>query len=413
MLLILLACLTWGAACQNGSGERGSMWEWLRPGGDSEETGDSEVKADSEGMKEKEIEPDDRVAAADAVSGGDLESGPGPSTGAIHSDALLVNGETIRVADILEPILPVIEQQMRGLPPAAYYERVGELVRQQIVEVVAQQLIWRRAEGEIAEETQPRIDKAVEKMEKERINREFNGSETRYQKYLAGRGKTRSEVRQRLRRSIIIDNYLREHLLSLVAAPRKPELMRYYTAHEEEFSSPAEREMLLIDSPVAAFVDGRKVLTEERRQEAAGQARQAIEDAAEALQAGESFEDVVQRYSHGVNKKKGGAWGFISRPLRGRWAKPSKRLFELSPSEISEIIESADSFFIVKLGQIRGGQVVSFQEAQPQITQRLRQQRFAVLRGEFLQKELKESTIGSLEAFTAEVLKVIPGPVGG
>ncbi len=382
--------------------------------GGSEGTGDSEGQAESEERKatENEREPDDRVAVADDVSGGELGSGPGPSWGAIHSDALLVNGETIRVADILEPILPIIEQQMRGLAPAAYYERVGELVRQQIVEVVAQHLIWRRADGEIAEETQPRIDKAVEKMEKERINREFNGSETRYQKYLAGRGKTRAEVRQRLRRSIIIDNYLREHLLSLVAAPRKAELLGYYTAHAEEFSSPAEREMLLIDAPVAAFVDRGRALTEERRQEAAGQARQAIEDAAEALQAGDPFEDVVQRYSHGVNKKKGGAWGFISGPLRGRWAKPSERLFELSPGELSEIIEAADSFFIVKLGQIRGGQVVSFQEAQPQITQRLRQQRFTVLRGEFLQKELEESTIGSLEDFTEEVLKVIPGPVG-
>jgi hypothetical protein len=446
LMLILLACLTCGAGCQDAAGERVTFWQWLRSRNDSPEgkesptgRGDRVATADhAEGENPPEaatdaagdnaerdtgpvvpgepafgrIEETSAAAASRSVGREDLASKPPPSPAAIHSGVLIVNDETITVEDILEPILPVIEQRLQGLPSDTYYGRVGELVHEQILEAVAQHLIWRRAQSEIDEETHPRIDKAVAKMEKERINREFNGSETRYQKYLSGRGKSRAEVRQRLRRSIVIDNYLREHLLRLVPAPRKQELMRYYTAHQEEFGRPAEREMLLIDAPVAAFVDRRKVLSEEHRREATRLARQAIEDAAEALRAGEPFEKVVERYSQGINKHKGGAWGFISSPLRGRWAQPSKRLFELSPSETSEIIESADSFFIVRLGQVRGGENLSFQGAQPQITRRLRQQRFSLLRGEFLQKELKQSTIGSLDAFSAEVLKAIPVPRG-
>ncbi len=354
--------------------------------------------------------------AAPEPAPADVTASPGPEeqapATAIHSDALVVNDDTLSVNDILEPLLPSLEQLARELPPRAYYERVGELVRRQIIEAVAQHLIWRRARLKITEEMNPQIDQTVDRVEKDRINREFGGSETRYQKYLAQRRKTRAEVRERLRRAVVVEAYLREHLLPLIPAPRKPELRQFYDTHRDRFTRPARRELWLIDVPVAEFLEPRRPSTATERERARTQARAAVEEAAAALRAGQPFEEVARRYSRGPNRENGGSWGMIAEPLQGRWREPSRRLEQMQPGEVSEILEAEDGFFIVKLGRQEGGEEVSFVEAQPQIVEYLRQERFSRLRAEFLQGELERSTLGSLDAFVTEVLKAVPPPAG-
>ncbi len=342
-----------------------------------------------------------------------------PSSGAIRANALVVNNETIRVSDILEPIQPKLEQLSRELPPEIYYQRAAQIIRLQIVEAVAQHLIWRRAQSHVNDDMKPQLDKAVDKMEKERINREFGGRETVYEKFLTKHGKTRSEVRERLQRTVVIDSYLRDRLLPLVPMPRKSELWEFYQAHRQEFESQERREMFLIDIPVRAFVEKKGIYGPSAEELAAARdkARQSAEEAAAALSKGESFEEVARKYSHGPRREDGGVWGFITKPsdsthapLQGRWATPSRRLFELKAGQVSEIIEdkAADGFFIVKAGQVEAANVVSFQDAQPDIVDNLRQQRFVKLRADFLQDELDKSTIGSLDDFMDIVMEAIP-----
>lgn len=366
----------------------------------------------------------DSSAAARYARTADAVDRRSPSPGAIRADALVVNNETISVIDILEPIQPNLEQLSRELPPEIYYQRAAQVVRLQIVEAVAQHLIWRRAQAQVSENLKPQLDKAVDRMEKERINREFGGRETIYEKFLTKHGKSRSEVRERLRRTVVIDSYLRDRLLPLVPMPRKNELWDFYQAHKRDFESQARREMFLIDIPVGAFVERRSVYgpNSEELAAASERARQSAEEAAAALAAGESFDEVARRFSHGPRREDGGAWGFITMPsdtahapLQGRWATPSRRLFELEAGQVSEIIKdpSGDGFFIVKAGRAEEASVVSFQDAQPEIVDTLRQQRFVKLRADFLQSELDKSTIGSLDEFMEIVMEAIPYPRSG
>lgn len=333
-----------------------------------------------------------------------------PSAHAIHSDVLLVNDDKLSVSDVLEPINANIEHLAKTLPPASYYEEISEMVRQQIIESVAQLLIWRRAQGMITEEMEPNLEKAIDKMEKERINREFQGRETIYEKYLAKHSKTREQVRERLKRSIVIDSYLRDHLLPLVPTPRKQDLRDYYESNKAQFSPSPRREMLLIDVPVAAFVDVADRGNPQAIQDARDAAKANAEEALAALKNGEAFEEVARRLSKGVNARDGGKWGFIEHPLKGRWEKPSMALFDLQEGEISDVIEAADSYFIVKVGKVEGAKGQTFTEAQQEIARILRQRKFAKLRAEFLQTELERSTISSLDEFVAEVLRAVPQP---
>lgn len=428
MLAIVLAA---PCACMDSAGNRMTMQEWWESRFSQKKT-DSLAEArnarrDEKASAEKGAAPDvaDPVPLASdsrrpaAPLPEPHSAGPEAPPDAIRSEGLIVDDETIRVEDIMEPILSRLPAMAADLPPDVYWRKVGELARQHIIEAVAQHLIWRRAHQQMTDELKPQLEKAVDKMEKERINREFGGRETVYEKYLAKHGRTRDQVRERLRRSVLIDSYLRDRLLPMVPQPRKQELMDYYQAHADEFSQPARREMYLIEVPITAFLDLRKPVTHEDEQAATANARKAAQDAAEALKAGELFAGVARKYSYGLHKEDGGCWGFITAaapgqtaPLQGRWEVPSRKLFELGPGDTSEVIEGVKCFFIVRVGRIETGKMQTFQEAQPDISNNLRQQRFMKLRADFLQKELDKSTIGSLDDFVRAVLNAVPSEPG-
>lgn len=353
----------------------------------------------------------DRALAAEFA-----QAAPAPPPGAVLPDVLVVDDERITVSDILEPVTHRLEELAGSLPAAAYFDEAAKLVRSQIVENVAQHLIWRRASTHLTEEMEPQVEKAIGKMEKDRINREFGGRETLYEKYLAQHGKSRDDVKKRLRKVVLIDSYLRDRLLPQINSPRKQELVAYFNQHRAEFSRPERREMLLIDVPVNAFLDTRRWPTQQEQQEAEAKARAEIEAAHAALQRGEPFEDVARKHSRGLHTETGGNWGMITKPagsesaLQGHWEAPSRRLFELQAGETSEILHAANSFFIVRAGQIEPADEMTFQQAQPKIVDTLRQERFIRLRTEFLQAELEKSTIGSLEDFVTRVMRAIPRP---
>ena len=339
-----------------------------------------------------------------------------PPPGAILPDVLVVDNRKISVNDILEPLGPELEKLAGSESPSSYYKDAANLVRPQIIEQVAQHLIWRRAQEHVTDEMKPVIDKAVAKMEKDRINREFGGRETLYEKHLTEHKMTRDEVKEKLRRTILIDSYLRDRLLPQVPPPRRQELMEYYQRHQNEFSQAERREMLLIDIPAAAFLEPGRWATKAAHEAANKEARARIEEAAAALKRGEKFEEVARKYSEGLHASEGGTWGMITRPepgkaaLQGHWEVPSRKLFEMAPGQTSEIIEAAKSYFIVKVGKYEPGTVASFQEAQPEISAKLRQERFMKLRAQFLQSELQKSTIGSLEDFINRVMQSLPPP---
>lgn len=340
-----------------------------------------------------------------------------PSRGIVSSDGLRVNDESIPVSEILEPLAARMAEIPRDLPEGLYFREIADLIRPQIVEVVAQHLIWSRAKRQLTPELEPNVDKAIDKMEKDRINREFDGRETEYERYLARNKTNREQVRERLKRVLVIDSYLRDRLLPQIPQPRKDELLQYYHSHPDEFTQPERREMFLIDIPIAAFLDLSRPVRKADEDAAYKKAQASIQKAEQALAAGRPFEQVCRDYSQGLRKSEGGCWGFITRPapgqpaaLQGHWEMPSRRLFELEAGQTSEAFEAARSFFIVRVGRIEGGTTKSFQDAQPEIVDKLQQERFIRLRREFLKQQLEDSTIGSLEEFVTAVIREVPGP---
>jgi len=428
---LILLLISVGPACMNADGSRTTLQQWwenrFATSGDPEplehETPSTEPIVVARDPDSAAVATDDEPASRTKIADADAGSTPGrvsrPPLGAIRSDALLINNEAITVKDILEPLMPKIEELPKTLPAGSYYERVVDLVQQQLKDTVAQRLIYRRARQTINDAMEPRIDKVVEQMERERINREFGGLETRYAQYLQDQKKTREEVRDRLRRFVVVESYLQDQLLPMIAAPRKRELMNYYRAHLPEFSKPERREMFLVDIPSYTFVDFSLPPSPDAEEKAERAARASIDVAAGALADGRPFSEVAGAFSKGPHAGDGGAWGFISSPMAGPWKLPYERFVEMGEGEISDVIEVNDEvangltmkrFFIVKVGRVEGGLVTSFKDAQPEIVMHLKKQQFQKLKYEFLRKEFDRSTIGDLREFLPTIMQSIPRP---
>ncbi|MFQ5502159.1 MAG: peptidylprolyl isomerase [Phycisphaerae bacterium] len=428
---LILLLIPVGLACMDSDGNRTTLQQWWK---NRFVTGSESAVSASESPATEPIvvtrasdsetgttddKQENRTQVADATIGPTSGRVSRPPLGAIRSDALLINNEAITARDILEPLMPQIEELSKTLPAGSYYERVVDLVQQQLKDTVAQRLIYRRARQTINDSIEPRIDKAVEQMERERINREFGGLETRYAQYLQDQNKTREEVRERLRRFVVVDSYLRDQLLPMIGAPRKRELMNYYRAHLAEFSKPERREMFLIDIPSYIFVDIKASPSPDAEEKAERAARASIDVAAGALADGRPFSEVAGAFSKGPHAGDGGAWGFISSPMAGPWKLPYERFVEMGEGEISDVIEvdhevanglTMKRFFIVKVGRVEGGTVTSFKDAQPEIVMHLKNQQFQKLKYEFLRKEFDRSTIGDLREFLPTIMQSIPRP---
>ncbi|MFQ5428825.1 MAG: peptidylprolyl isomerase [Phycisphaerae bacterium] len=430
LTLISLLLIGMAPACVDAAGNRVTLRQWWddRLGNRSSEPSEATASRPSTTTRPDAPERSDaEVARRSAPAAESATPAEGAATGyraarpprhAIQADALEIDGRrVVTVEQILEPLMPQLREMAAVLPAAVYYDRATELVRRRLRDVMSLHLIYRRAGQRITAEMEPQISKAVERMERDRINREFNGLETRYTQFLRKQGKTREEAREQLRKVVVVDSYLQDRLYPMIPEPRKRELLDYYKSHRSDYSRPERRELFLIDIPCAAF------LGPEARPDdlplAVQKAREAIEAAARELAEGKPFEEVARRYSQGPHRADGGAWGDITSPMAGRWQAPYARFLQMKEGEISEIIEvdhpaphghTVKTFFIVKAGRIEPATVRSFRDAQPEIIRILKHESFQRLRARFLQKEFDRATIDSLNAFGELVMRSIPEP---
>ena len=75
-----------------------------------------------------------------------------PPPGAILPDVLVVDDTKISVNDILEPMVPRLQDMAKSQPAETYYADAAKIVKAQIVEQVAQHLIWRKANENVTDE---------------------------------------------------------------------------------------------------------------------------------------------------------------------------------------------------------------------------------------------------------------------
>ncbi len=330
----------------------------------------------------------------------------------VGSGILFVNGETLTLEQVLEPILEDLKQRAVTMPAERYIEHVRDLVSSQIWQNVSEILVYQDARRALDERYNEALDREVDRVLQERVNNEFGGRQARFEKHLADLGLSLKEVRERTARRLLVGDYLRRKLTGGAPEPRRDELWDYYDKHREEYRSPARAELRLIDIPFDAFVEGGRAGRDTPDwMRSRDQAQRQIHLALGELDAGRSFAEVASRYSRGVRADKGGDWGFIGPDsLAGRYRIAGTVLFSLSPGAHSRVIEGEDGYFIVGAGRIEREHVLTFEEAQPRIREALRNRWFEEREREYLAQLRAKAHFRRWDEFTGEVIRALPRP---
>jgi parvulin-like peptidyl-prolyl isomerase len=168
-----------------------------------------------------------------------------------------------------------------------------------------------------------------------------------FDRMLREAGMTLKGFRMRIHRSLLV-----EKLLAKRAAIDEHSLRQYYEAHRADFTS--TQKVHLFDIVTLTL-------------EEAYAAR-------EQLAAGEPFSTVAAEVSHDPTAREGGDRGWVT-PDDVLVDKVREVVFSMQLGEISNPVQMEDHCHIFYAKEVQAGQTVSFEEAKPEITRLLREQK--------------------------------------
>lgn len=334
------------------------------------------------------------------------ETGP-----VIRADIMLVNGQQARSADVLEPIWHRLERMAAKTKPEDYPEQMHRVVYDRIRETINEFLVWTEVKKKTTTEMEETLKKVVDKEVRDRINKEFEGSQAKFERYLSLRGLTLEDYKVQEGRRISVHTYLREEILPQIRVSRR-QLVQYYTENKKRFESPSKVRLQMIELPISEFLpEGRRdeAAKLEAHDKAEAQARKIMEE----LKAGKDFAEVAKTYSKGLHAEEGGRWDWINEDtgMAGRWAQPAKAAFGLKGGEFSGLIETPDGFFIVRAEEKVEGKKQTFEQVQNDLDQQLRDLMFERASLQFLAKLWVKADIQGYEAFRNRCFTLAP-PAG-
>jgi parvulin-like peptidyl-prolyl isomerase len=174
-------------------------------------------------------------------------------------------------------------------------------------------------------------------------------------------------------------NDLRDHIMILKLANREvrstilldeKQLLDYYESHPDRYAQPDEIRL-------------RQILLRVPRSQSKQDTLKKAEELVTRIRNGADFRSLAQEVSQGPEAKDGGDLGFIKKGELLSYVE--KILFDLSPGEISDPIETQAGIHIFRIEEVKTGQIRPFEEVKQEIRESLFQERSAALYGEWLQ----------------------------
>jgi len=269
--------------------------------------------------------------------------------------AAIVNGDVVTYSQVRSLSMPR-EKQLRS-------QLTGEELQKQLKatrEAALKDLIDRQLVLQAFKKEKYEIpDHFVEERMHEIIRENFGGDRNTFIKTLEAQNYTLGEFRQKEMEQMIVQA-MRSHNVkkSTIISPTKIE--DYYRKHRDEFTSKETIKLRMI------MISGQKDTATAPSQKALA------EEVLGRLAAGAEFDRTAQVYSEDSTRDKGGDWGWIE---RNTLAAPLEKIaFNMPLGRISNIIDYAGNYYILKVEDKQGGTTKSLAEARSDIEKKLLQE---------------------------------------
>jgi peptidyl-prolyl cis-trans isomerase SurA len=309
------------------------------------------------------------IAIFTAVSGAALPLRAELADGvkAVVSDSVITYSQ---IQDMIAPTLDTLRQQYAS-QPEVFQQKLNDLLNDSLEQLVERQLILRSFETEGYQLP----DSYVDQMVQDRIRERF-GDRVTFIKTLQAQGMTAEQFRKEVRDQYIITQLrLKNVSQAIVISPYKVET--YYLAHQDDFKMEDEIKLRMIVLNKSSADDTNTV--------------KLADEILAKIKEGATFEEMASVYSQGSQQHQGGDWGWVERSvLRKDLADAA---FALKPGQISGVIETPESDYIMLVEQIRPAHVKPLGDVRDDIEKTLRAQEQARLEKQWIDGLKKKTFI--------------------
>src|SRR5438132_5758681 len=268
--------------------------------------------------------------------------------------AAVVNGDVItysQVHDLSAPREKLLRKQLTGK------ELEKKLI--ELREMALKDLIDRRPVIHAFKKESYQIpDHIVDERMHQIIRESFGGDRNTFIKTLEAQNYTLGEFKEKETERIMVQA-MRSHNVKMnsIISPTKVE--DYYRKHRNEFTTKEQIKLRMI------MISGQKDTASAPAQKALA------EEVLGKLAAGDEFDHTAQVYSEDSTRDNGGDWGWIERNTLA--APLEKFAFNMPVGRISNIIDYAGNYYILKVEDKHGGTTRSLSEARSDIEKKLLQ----------------------------------------
>jgi parvulin-like peptidyl-prolyl isomerase len=293
-----------------------------------------------------------------------------------------VNGAPVFAGDILVRWGPFLQQARKKLTPEQFSEYRTQIIQKSLRSHIEKRLLAERMKSSLKpeqiEQVQTFVDKAFQQ-QIEKLKAELQVStKTELELALNEQGTTLAAVKEDFELQQLAVEYIKGNIEKPLPLTRL-DLLTYYQAHLDDYKIPAR-------------VKWQQVQVSWGRQQSRGDAQAKIEQARQALERRQPFEQVAQQFSDGPTASSGGAWDWTNRGSLAE-AKVEDAIFTLRVGQLSPVIEGKTGFHIVRVIDRQPESRKPFDELQDEIARKLEQQRLSDLPRQFVQKLFDEAVI--------------------
>ncbi len=268
--------------------------------------------------------------------------------------AAIVNGEVItysQVRSLSAPREQLLKSQLTG---QELEKKLMELRQLALKDLIDRRLVIQAFKKESYQIPDHFVDQRMHEI----IRDSFGGDRNTFIKTLEAQNYSLGEFKEKEMERMIVAA-MRSHNVKTNSIVSPTKIEDYYRKHHEEFTTKEQIKLRMI------MISGQKDTASAPAQKALA------EEVLGRLASGAEFDKTAQVYSEDSTRDNGGDWGWIERNTLA--ATLEKFAFNMPVGRISNIIEYAGNYYILKVEDKHGGNTRSLAEARSDIEKKLLQ----------------------------------------
>ena len=307
-----------------------------------------------------------------------------------------IDNQVVLACEVLWRVNQTIEMNGDKIPPSQIEEVRQQLLKREVASLMDRKLIYDEFRRNVPAENLPRLEENLLEPFQEREIPELMkqlkvDNQANLERELTRLGSSLADVRRSFNERVIASEWIRTKIkINEEVSP--DEMLEYYQAHLADYDYPAKARWEELKVRKSRFADPREAYAE-----IAHMGNEVWQRGMAGGVRGPAFAEVAQARSEGFKAKEGGVQDWTTKGALTATV-IDHALFSLKIGQMSPILESDDGFHIVRVLERHEAGRKSFMEVQPDIREKLKEQRFQAGIEQYLTKLRRDARVWT--AFT-------------